>query len=96
MLAACKNATPASVRADKGYTGRSLFGLALLHAPFLTKYLCSKGGGCRAVGWVTCPKQKALRIRLACPQAMWRKRRRGMKLSEQATAKALASHGDLL
>lgn len=59
MLAPCENATAASVRADKGYTGRSLFGLALLHAPFLTKYLCSKGGGMQSCGLGNMPETKS-------------------------------------
>lgn len=46
-----KNATTSSVRADKGHTGRSLFGLALFHAPVLQKNLWSKRGGGLAGLW---------------------------------------------
>lgn len=59
MLAVCKNATPASVRPDKGHTGRSLFELAPLHAPFLTKYLCSHGGGMQSCGSGNMPETKS-------------------------------------
>lgn len=78
-----KNATPASVRADKGYTGRSLFGLALLHALVLKNISGEKEGAGRVVGRLTRTRQKARGSVLLVPRRRGKTSRQAMKSSEQ-------------
>lgn len=78
-----KNATPVGVRRDKGHTGRSLFELALLHAPVLKNISGAKEGASWVVGWITHPRQKAWGSALFVPRRHSKTSRQAMKSSKQ-------------